>query len=143
MFNNTFYPTPEWLTRKLIDPLKLHGAYVLEPSAGKGDILDVIHKHFNDHYYPTKLYAIEIEPELRSILESKGYPVVGDDFLAYEPRIHFNYIVMNPPFASAEEHIMHAWHILYEGEIAAIINATSLEGKTAQEKLDLTELSDG
>jgi phospholipid N-methyltransferase len=88
MFNANFYPTPKWLAQKMIAPFDLADAYVLEPSAGKGDILDVISNKY-DRYRKPNLYAIEIEPELRSILEGKGYPVIGIDFLLYEPRIHF------------------------------------------------------
>ena len=138
MFNKTFYPTPEWLAKKLIKPLELHGAFVLEPSAGKGDILDVVAQQTRgDH-----LYAIEIVPELRSILEGKGYTVIADDFLTYVPRIHFTHIVMNPPFDDAEDHLLRAWNMLYEGEIACIFPATSLEGKTIKERTILELIAD-
>ncbi len=142
MFSNTFYPTPRWLVQDMIRPYKLGDieAYVLDPSAGKGDILDVIREQGRGGYL--HLYAVEIEPELRSILEGKGYPVVGTDFLSYVPRIHFTHIIMNPPFNDAEDHLLHAWDMLYEGEIACLMNATSLEGKTTKERTIRNLLAD-
>lgn len=134
MFSNlsdTFYPTPEWLARQMLRGLQLNGAYVLEPSAGKGDILDVIKEV---GYGSANLYAIEIVPELRSILEGKGYPVIADDFLTYVPRLNFTHIIMNPPFDKAEEHVMYAWNMLYDGELVALVPVNALEGKTARER---------
>src|SRR3990167_3477779 len=132
MFSTSFYPTPKWLARTMIAPLNIgHGeAYVLDPEAGKGDLLDVIRDEQRDAH----LYAIEIVPELRSILEGKGYAVIADDFLTYVPRLHFTHIVMNPPFDDAEDHLLLAWNTLYEGKIACIFPATSLEGKTIKER---------
>jgi len=139
MFSQNFFPTPEWLAKKLIEPLDLNDAYVLEPSAGKGDILDVIAER---SYRTAHLYAIEIVPELRSILEGKGYTVIADDFLTYIPRIHFTHIVMNPPFDDAEDHLLRAWNTLYAGEIACIFPATNLEGKTIKERTILELIAD-
>ena len=132
LFNPGFYPTPGWLVEKMIAPLDLGDAHVLDPQAGKGDILDGVAQRYRDHH--TQLYAIEIEPELRSILEGKGYPLLFDDFLSYVPTRHFTHILMNPPFARAEDHLLKAWEVLYEGEIACLFPATHLEGKTAKEK---------
>jgi hypothetical protein len=138
MFSDTFYPTPEGLARKMIELANPdHDSYILEPSAGKGDILDAINKHFDpwgnrlphDH-----VYAIEIVPDLRAILEGKGYPVIADNFLTYQPRVHFTHIIMNPPFNQAEQHLLHAWEILYDGVIVCLLPASSLEGKTSFER---------
>ena len=125
----------------MIEPLDLNNAYVLEPSAGKGDILDAITKKY-DHYRGPKLYAIEINSDLRAILESKEYSVIYDDFLNYTPRLHFTHVIANPPFSNAEDHLLKAWEILYEGEIVCLMNATSLEGKTYKEQLILKMIED-
>ena len=42
MFNNGFYPTPYEVAKKMISPyleLIKRGALILDPSAGKGDLL--------------------------------------------------------------------------------------------------------
>jgi hypothetical protein len=149
MFHAAFYPTPKSVVEKMIAGLNLDDAYVLEPSAGKGDILDVIkHKYENDYsrsymvYHTPKMYAVELVPDLRAILESKGYPLVGEDFLKYTPLMHFTHILMNPPFDRAEEHLLHAWNILWEGDIACVYPKASLEGKTIQERTLLKIIAD-
>lgn len=147
MFNDTFYPTPPALVDILVGPLNLDGKhYVLEPSAGKGDILDRIVQHAERTYgynrvQPPKMYAVELQPELRAVLTDKGYPVVADDFLTYWPAMNYDYIVMNPPWNRAEDHLLHAWEILTQGEIACIYPASGLEGKDAKERrvLDLIQ----
>lgn len=39
MFNPDFYPTPPEVAALMLDPLDLRGKVVLEPSAGKGDLV--------------------------------------------------------------------------------------------------------
>ena len=144
MFNSTFYPTPPNVISRMLGAAgNIDNAYILEPSAGKGNILDRILSHYEyNHWKRPKLYAIEIQPELRSILEGKGYSVIWDDFLSYAPVIHFTHIIMNPPFDHAEEHLLKAWNILYDGTIICLLNKTSLEGKTALEKTILNIIAD-
>jgi hypothetical protein len=44
LFHNEFFPTPVPLIHTMISGIDFQDNYVLEPSAGKGDILDVISK---------------------------------------------------------------------------------------------------
>ncbi len=122
MINKDFYPTPSEIVWKMIDWLELQWKYILEPSAGKWDILDVIAWHSS--YYNTKknLYAIESEPELQAILISKGYKVCGNDFLEYKNDINYDFIIMNPPFSNGDEHFLHAWDIIENGTIVCLLN---------------------
>ncbi len=137
VFNKGFYPTPRSLADKAVAMFSFKNCphpYVLDPEAGKGDLLDAVAKHHRfDHYHKPNLYAIEIEPDLISILEGKGYPVIGRDFLEYTPTIHFTHVIMNPPFLQCERHLIHAWNILYEGQIACILPKRVLEAKDATE----------
>lgn len=62
---------------------------ILEPSAGKGDIVDYISDYVKAHpydfqYHKLDIDLIEINPNLQHILKGKGYRVVHDDFLAFE-----------------------------------------------------------
>ena len=65
MFDKNFYPTPKKVIKKMLEQyteeggneLRLSGKVILEPSAGKGDILDYIE---DNTYYckPEKIYCI-------------------------------------------------------------------------------------
>ncbi|MCV5997964.1 hypothetical protein, partial [Enterococcus faecalis] len=68
------------------------GHEVLEPSAGKGNIADQIMVSAPD----ASLDVVEYNTSLASLLEVKGYNVVGNDFLEYSGK-QYDRIVMNPP----------------------------------------------
>ena len=82
-------------------------------------------------------YAIEIDPTLRAVLETKGFTVVGWDFLTYEPRLQYTDFIINPPFSKARDFVIRAWEMLVAGTIVSLYPVTSLEGKTDKEKLVL------
>ena len=42
MFNKDFYPTPKEVIMQMIDGINLNEKVVLEPSAGKGNIVDSV-----------------------------------------------------------------------------------------------------
>lgn len=89
MFNKDFYPTRDELIRELLamsskfdhgyEKFTLKGM-VLEPSAGKGNIIDYIKKR-NKHI---KVDAIENDLQLVNFLSGAGHTVVWNDFLTYE-----------------------------------------------------------
>jgi hypothetical protein len=68
-----FYPTPKSLAEKMVSGLDFHMIQnVLEPSAGKGDLIDaLIRKAYIHGRYNCRLNidAVEIDPYLRSILK--------------------------------------------------------------------------
>ena len=143
MIAKELYPTLPKYTGKMYHGFKSKpdmSSFVLDPQAGKCDILDEVKRLIKLHYGGYKeqepsLYAIEIEQELQAIIRSKGYPLVGSDFLQYVPLLRFSHIISNPPFSDAEDHFLHAWNMLYDGEMAIILPATILEGKTAKEQM--------
>ena len=117
MFNSEFYPTP----RNVIDQMQLDctGKICLEPSAGKGDIVDYLKE-----YGAAEVSACELNDDLRTIVANKA-TVIGSDFLSVtsEQISHVQLIVMNPPFSNADKHILHAWEIAPEGcEIVSLCN---------------------
>ena len=60
--------------------------YILEPSAGKGDIIDVIEKKKKVQKLNSTaidIDAIEIDENLVALLKGKKYKVVHDDFLTF------------------------------------------------------------
>jgi len=121
-----FFPTPTALIEKMLEdynnkPLPRN---ILEPSAGKGDIVDFLRKKAgdNNNSYPN-IYCYELVPELQEVLKQKNCKLLGNDFLAGKPKIKFDLIVMNPPFDKGVNHILHAWDILDQGgQIIALLN---------------------
>jgi hypothetical protein len=107
-----FFPTPKDLIEKVLGFAYINESdLVLEPSAGKGDILDVISKERNSK---KNLHAVEINPTLREMLKLKGYEVVASDFLSYNPSFKYDRIIMNPPFEKGLDidHVNHALTLL-------------------------------
>jgi len=136
MFNDNFFPTPEPIIEKMLTPyIEKHGRYaclpadrvILEPSAGKGDILDHITNNLtNRRVDKDNLYCMEKEPELQYILREKGYRLIGTDFLQYSGEHQFNLILMNPPFSNGDEHLLKAWEIMEEGDICCLLNMETI-----------------
>lgn len=127
MFNPDFYPTPPEVAALMLDPLDLRGRTVLEPSAGKGDLVRECLARG-----AAEVLWCEPEPGLRAILAAvKDSLTVGADFLAVaaDQVSHIDLIVMNPPFSADERHILHAWEIAPPGcEIVALCNWNTVDG---------------
>lgn len=143
MFNNGFYPTSSRGCEALTNGLSgLRGAKILDPSAGKGDILDYVHDHYGDRYdrNKTRFYAIEKEPELRAILVEKGYKVIDSDFLKYTGLQHFNVILMNPPFDEGVKHLIKAWSVANGSIIRCLLNSETLRNLYTQERRQLAKI---
>lgn len=111
IFNKDFYPTPEQVIDKMMEYEPVQGMKFLEPSAGKGNIVDWLWEHG-----AADVIACEKDKNLQKLLSGKCRLVCDDFFnLRSEDVSHVNYIVMNPPFADAEKHILHAWDIAPSG----------------------------
>ncbi len=115
-----FFPTPPELIERLIKLSGIRqGDKVLEPSAGKGDILDALRKHYGDSI---ALSACEINSGLWEILKLKNYTLIEHDF--FEVEEPFDCIVMNPPFENGQDidHVLHAASLLKpRGRVVAIM----------------------
>ena len=110
-----FFPTPGTIIKTMIDDADIDaGMDVLEPSAGKGDIADMI----TTDLPAVGVDVVEINSTLRDILEEKGHEVVEFDFLDMKPSDkQYDRIVMNPPFEQGQdmEHVQHAYKMLKPG----------------------------
>ncbi len=153
MIYNGFYPTSSRGCEALTNGLTgLRGAKILDPSAGKGDILDYVRNHSShsayqkyDQYGKIKefhknYYAMEINPELRAILNDKLYKVIGTDFLAYSGHQYFDFILMNPPFDRGATHLLKAFEIANGAVIRCLLNSETLSNPHTQERKRLTSL---
>lgn len=123
MFGKDFYPTPKFVIEHMLSDINIQDKIILEPSAGKGDIVDYLQAHGAGN-----VIACEKNEELRVILKQKC-KILADDFLSVtsEDISHIDMIVMNPPFSADEKHIIHAWNIAPAGcKIIALCNANTM-----------------
>lgn len=108
----SYFPTPKRVAERMLQLASIE-AYlkVLEPSAGKGSIADLI----KENYSPCNLSVIEINYTLRDILKAKGYNLVGNDFLEHTES--YDRIVQNPPFEGFQDiaHCYKAFSLLKAG----------------------------
>ena len=196
---NGFYPTPKSVAYQLFDMIDTQPIReVLEPSAGKGDLLKAFGCYKNEKYQESlaekgvnkkdynnascNVDAIEFDPNLRGILNyefcgqrvqefnNKMYEIsqnrrylwkeddyegltdeqiaelkqlkeevkerstyvhvkiVHNDFMTFASKKHYDLILMNPPFANGDEHLMKAIQMQQEngGKILCILNAETL-----------------
>lgn len=125
MFNKEFYPTPPHIIQMMLGNIDVNGKHVLEPSAGKGDIVDFCAGA------GASVTACEKHPELARIVASKSNFLKHDFFEVTADEVsHIDYIVMNPPFSNADRHILHAWEIAPDGcEIIALCNWETLNNR--------------
>lgn len=122
--NVDFYPTPIEVIEKMMMGEDICGKTVLEPSAGKGNIVDWLQENG-----AARVIACENDPNIRKLLDGKC-EILADDFLfvSSEQVSHVDYIVMNPPFSQGARHILHAFDIAPAGcTIVALCNDDNLE----------------
>lgn len=136
--DNQFYPTPKSLSDKLFsmlsfDKSKYHN--ILEPSAGKGDLIKSFLSYFRPYNKP-KFYCCEKDKNLCSILSDIGtnreyqnvdIKIVGSDFLEFDSIETYDLIIMNPPFKDGDKHLLHALNYIVNGEILCILNAETIK----------------
>lgn len=144
MFNDGFYPTPPHVAGMMIRPYDLTGWRVLDPAAGKGDLLDAA-KRCADSASPyrrtTTFHAVEIEEDLCAILREKGYTLVGYDLFETDFTQHYNLVLMNPPFRNGVDFLMHIWDSLAGPvDIACLLNHGSLMAGDTEKKRKVLDL---
>ena len=162
MFGEQFYPTPEEVIKLMVAPYagkmwkggisgtrgeslcyQLLDKTILDPSAGKGDILDFVAKDLYDFARRSQadLYAIEIDENLQNILKGNDISILGSDFLTYQQDIFFDVILMNPPFKNGDEHLLKAIEIAHDTDIVCLLNSqTLLNPSTGNRKLLLEKI---
>lgn len=165
-----FYPTPESLVKRMIEGVNFDYIHtILEPSAGKGNILREIAKeeHKYRHGKDFDVDCIEVDPNLRQILKynfsderkkqfdrwtdeeyktffENGVHIVHDDFLTYNPFKRYDLIIMNPPFSNGDKHLLKALKMQEKGgNIICLLNAETLRNPyTAARKELLKQLEE-
>ena len=150
-YNKEFFPTPRTLINKMLDWVDFKTINsVLEPSAGKGDIADSItdkFKYSRSGYYNREaiwdIDTIEIDKNLRYILDGKNYRVIHDDFLTFNTYKRYDLIAMNPPFSDGDKHLLKAIQMQESGgKIACILNAETLNNLCTNTRKELNRKLD-
>lgn len=117
-----YYPTPSRIAKQMVELAELQaGDIVLEPSAGRGAILDEMPDY-------VQKVAIELDETNVRFLHEKNYQVFWGDFLGMEG-LKPTKVIMNPPFSKSQDvqHVCRAYEIMETGGIlVAIINENSL-----------------
>lgn len=139
MFNKDFYPTPNEVISIMLDSYELKGNTLLEPSSGKGDIIDYAISR------GAKVLCCELNPDLATISSSKAQLIANDFLSVTSDKIsHINIIAMNPPFSADEQHILHAWNIAPNGcEIVALCNWETINNPYSKTRKELLSIING
>lgn len=130
MFDKNFFPSPEKVIDLLLENVNAIGCKrILEPSAGKGDLVKGIQN--KTHQREITIDVIEKNEDLCAILQSKGLAVVANDFLEFNTNTEYSHIIMNPPFDTGDKHLLHAIELaerqIEPCAISCILNANTLE----------------
>jgi len=124
--NYDLYPTPlKSLLPIFEDIVKLEGRYTtplsfLEPSAGTGNIVRSM-IDFGNVKKIKQIDAVEMSQDLAKLLQDQTTisNVYRQDFLTFEPKTDYHYIIMNPPYSDGNnktfwlEHLMKAMSIAW------------------------------
>lgn len=141
MFKNNpdLFPTPDWLVKKMLSKVDFRNQKIkniLEPSAGLGNIIDVINSDIN-RYSSYNVCAIEIDNKCRNVLLSKNVKVIDSDFLAYNGLEQFDLIIANFPFSDGDKHLHKALDVLFSGQIVCLLNAETIKNPYSNSRKDL------
>jgi len=126
MFGTDFFPTPTKVIEQMLFNVDIQNKIILEPSAGKGNIIDYLKQNG-----AKEILACELNSDLAKIAASKAR-LIANDFLTVQAQeiSHVNLIMMNPPFSADENHILHAWNIAPGGcTIISLCNSNTVNEK--------------
>lgn len=141
--NKDFYPTPRHLFSQLMTGIRRLSGRILEPSAGKGDMIEHIESllphGYNDE--DAQIDAIEKDERLSSILMQNDINVVWDDFLTYETYKEYDQIIMNPPFSDGVDHALKAIKLaenqISHCEVHMILNKKTIDNAYSNKRQEL------
>lgn len=136
MFNADFFPTPTDIMERMTAGINLDGKTILEPSAGKGNIVDFCAGS------GAAAIACELDTDLQKILQTKC-KIIAPDFLTVtsDQISHIDAIIMNPPFSRGAEHLLHAYSIAPKGcKIVCLLNASTLANDYTNARKELKNI---
>lgn len=141
MFNNNkdFYPTPDTIIYKMLRDINFDKiTTILEPSAGKGNIVDILQQK-KKYYKHLDIDCIENDENLQHVLKGKEYKLIHNDFLTFNSMKKYDLIIMNPPFSNGDKHILKAIELQeqYGGCVVCLLNAETLNNTFSNIRKDL------
>lgn len=79
--------------------------------------------------------------EMETLFEKTKVRLVHDDFLTFETNHHYDAIIMNPPFANGDEHLMKAIQMQKRsgGAIRCILNAETIRNPYTHKRMQLVQ----
>ena len=151
-----FFPTPKALAGRMIGKINWrHVNTILEPSAGKGDIVaalsecshtwkSVLYNQYDSDGIYKKIDCIELDPNLQALLKGLGYRVVADDFLTFHTYKKYDAIIMNPPFSDGDAHLLKAIELQEQngGQICCLLNADTIRIPYTRRRKELLQKLD-
>ena len=154
--NSEFYPTPLALAGKMLSCIDWKRVkYILEPSAGKGDLVNAVERMVESRKYSDKhslcyelkehprdcFDVIETDYNLRLMLRGLGLRLIDDDFLTFTSEKRYDLILMNPPFSEGARHLMKAINLQKRGgQICCLLNAETIRNPYTNERKLLQQL---
>lgn len=126
------WDTPPDRAAQLVDLVAVEGATVLEPSAGRGNIVAALLDAGAE-----RVVAVEVDParvaHLRRRFSRSRVEVIESDFLAFRPEQEFTIAVGNPPYDRGND-TRHVAHLLtMVDEAALLLRTVFLHGKERRE----------
>jgi phospholipid N-methyltransferase len=138
---NDFYPTPKTLIDKMLAGINFEEIeYILEPSAGKGDICDAVKERLPYHRRRDgEIDVIEMDEDLQHLLKGKEYQLIQDDFLTFETNKAYDLIIANFPFSNGDRHLQKALALLEQGggNLVCVVNAETIKNPYTNLRLSL------
>lgn len=138
--NPDFYPTPNEVIISMLSNIDLTDKVVLEPHGGSGDLIDAIIERG-----AKEVICCEKSENLAKICSDKADRFLKNDFLEVESNeiSHIDFIIANPPFSNADEHILHMWDIAPDGcEIVSLCNWETINNQFSRKRLHLQTIVD-
>jgi hypothetical protein len=86
-----------------IDEAYKSGRRILEPSAGKGDLVSLLCRMSSKKIVLDDFKCVESNAEKVAILKSKGLKVVSRSYLDYDSGFQFDLVVACPPFKNGTD----------------------------------------
>ena len=134
--NPDLYPTTGRMACKMASKINGRPNKILEPEAGKGDLVDAVLNKF--HHHRPDISVIESDESLQAILsQKKGCRLIDTDFLSYSGPDKFDLIIANPPFSNGDQHLLKMIDILYSGQIICLLNAETIRNPYSTTRKDL------
>ena len=124
-----FYATPIPVVKNFLNHYKLQQGYVLEPSAGNGNIVMALREEGCNNFNP--ITALELREEERNNLYTSGADkVIITDFLSWKPDREYTTIIGNPPYTYALEFMNKCFEFATkETEIIMLLRTAFLESQ--------------